>query len=74
MQYFQSKEDPEYFLKAKQADKDTEVETAFGIAVVTEGNYVATDIYGDQFGITLADLNGLYKEVDSMPRKRKKES
>lgn len=47
---------------AKQVKEDTVLDTIYGDVLVTTGNYVLTDCYGAQVGITPIDLELQYEK------------
>lgn len=57
-----------------EATEDTTVETLWGPALVTEGNYIVTTADGSQHGMTPADLELKYEAVKSSAETTKKKA
>ena len=50
---------------AKKVSKDTTIETMYGPALITAGNYILTDSNKNSYGMTPQDFEHQYGEWDS---------
>lgn len=49
--------------EVEKVDKNTEIDTEYGPALVTEGNYIFTDSNGNKFGVAESELKVSYIKV-----------